>query len=192
MPSPQYDLGYLRAGIQILEEYIFSPDIYWSLGISPPSGEPPYPSLTLGGLLLAQARLRSPLAPPEIQRDREALERELERMIQRWPVAWEKKAKREFHARLFLWRDFLEEYRSKPENHLDRYSYEVSRRVMLQLLEPYAPDLPQAEREMLHGLDTWLRAIFVPGEFIWEPGLITVFPSQPYWYLYGRLRGGKQ
>lgn len=189
MPSAEYDLGYMRAGVQILEEYLFSPDIYWSLGISSPKGEPPYPSLTLGGLLLAQARLRSPLGSSEIHHAREILDREFETMYQRWRVAWEKKATREFHARLFLWRDYLEEYRSSPENHADRYSYEVSRRVMLQLLEPYAANVPQAEKDMLCGLDELLQAVFVQGDFIWETGLMAVFPPQTFWYLYGHLRG---
>jgi hypothetical protein len=182
-------LGYLDAGVKILEKYLFSPDIYWSMGVAPPRGEPPYPSLTLGGLLLAQARLRSPALGPDLQWAREQLDRELEMMQRRWRTAWENKATREFHARLFLWRDYLEEYRSNPSNHKDRYSYEVGRRVMLQLLEPYAVAVPAAERDMLHGLDELLRAVFVPGDFIWEAHLEAVFPSQPYWYLYGQPRG---
>src|SRR3989304_5754201 len=56
MPTLEYDLGYLRAALTVLDDYLLSADLYWSIGNSPPRGEPPYPSLTLGGVLLAQAR----------------------------------------------------------------------------------------------------------------------------------------
>jgi hypothetical protein len=116
------------------------------------------------------------------------MEEQLDATRSRWRVAWEGKAAREFHARLNLWRDFLEEYRENPGNNADRYSYEVQRRVMLQLLSPDAVEAPPAEVQMFHGLDQLLRAVFIPGDFIWEPDLATGFPQETFWYLFGRLR----
>ena len=54
MPSPEYDLRYLKAGIEQLESYLLSSDVYWSIGTRAPAGETPYPQLTIGGLLLAR------------------------------------------------------------------------------------------------------------------------------------------
>lgn len=68
MPSAEYDLGYLKAGISALENYLLSNDLYWPVGASSPSGEPAYPRLTLGGLLLAQKRAHARNLTPE-QRD---------------------------------------------------------------------------------------------------------------------------
>lgn len=187
MPSIQYDLEYLRAGLAVFEEYLLSNEIYWPLGAKAPAGEPAYPRLTLDGLLLAAQRLKARTLPPEQAADLADLERRLEETRSRWRVAWEAKATHGFHARLNLWRDFLQEYRESPENNLDRYPYEVKRRAMLQLLSLDAQP-PQAEIDMLRGLDGLLKAVLVPGDFVWEPELQSSFPPDPYWYLYGHLK----
>jgi hypothetical protein len=188
MPDATYELDYLKAGMGLLESYLLSQDVYWTMQASPPAGGPAFPSLTLGGLLLAQAKLESPRLSGELRGERDHLRSEFEAVQTHWRVAWEKKAVREFHARLNLWRDYLEEYRSNPDSNADRYSYEVGRRAMLHLLQPFAGEAPEAEKEMLRGLDSLLRSVFFPGGFIWEDWLELAFPAQTYWYLYGSLR----
>jgi len=188
MSGAESDLIYLQAGIKILEAYLLSQELYWSIQVNPPAGEPPFPSLTLGGILLAQARLSARFLPNHLQAKRDKLELELDTFRTHWRVAWEKKASREYHARLNLWRDFLEEYRASPESQADRFKYEVSRRVMLELLLPYSTVTAPAEKEMLVGLDQVLHAVFLPGDFIWDQDFAPGFPPRPYWYLYGRLR----
>ncbi|MGD9093343.1 MAG: hypothetical protein PVF74_10880 [Anaerolineales bacterium] len=189
MPSVAYDLGYFQAGVRVLKEYILSSEIYWPAGAKPPAGEPSYPQLTLGGLLLARARLRARRLPTDRDVELTRLEREFDRLCSRWRVSWQAKAEREFHARLVLWRDFLEEYRAHPGNHVDRYAYEVSRRVMLALLTPEAPGVPPEEIELLGALDQLLETILVRGEFIWDAEIKLGFPPETYWYLYGLPRG---
>lgn len=188
MVSLEYDIGYLQAGVHALESYLLSGDLYRPIGTSPPAGELPYPSLTLSGLLLAQARLRSRSISLGDRSKQENLDAQLDEIHTRWRVAWDKKANREFRSRLNLWRDFLEEYRARPENNSNRYSYEVSRRVMLYLLKPEAAGVPQAELNMLEGLDRILKAVLLPGGFVWEPELEPGFPADPFWYLYGKLK----
>jgi len=189
MPSVRYDLGYLKAGLEILEKYLLAKDLYWPIGVSPPPGEPPYPRLTLSGILLALARLKARELPGKIASEVADLERQLEIIRSHWRVAWEQKVGREFHARLNLWRDFLEEYRKNPANHRDRYIYEVGRRVMLQLLKNEAINLERpAEEELLSALDSLLDAYFSPGKFVWDADLAPGFPRQEFWYLYGNLR----
>lgn len=188
MTSADYDLGYLRGGISQLEEYLLSKDLYWPPGAKPPPGGPAYPRMTLSSMLLAQARLHARSLTPE-QRDQLArLDEQMDAIRNRWQVAWENKVAHEFSARLNLWRNFLQEYGEKPSQNYDRYAYEVSRRAMLELLMKEAGNLPAAERELFSGLDKLLRAVFVPGEFVWDSELERGFPSQPYWYLYGHIR----
>lgn len=188
--SIEYDLGYVRAALPLLEAYLLSPDLYWSLATKPPAGSPPYPQLTLGSLLLTLARLRAHRLSPDQNAELIRLERELEHTRSRWRVAWERKSQRDFSSRLKMWRDFLEEYRVNPENHYDRYAYEVGKRVMLHLLAGEAGTLPEAELDLLRGLDQLLRAVFLPGDFIWEKDLSDGFPPDSYWYLYGQLKRG--
>jgi len=172
-----------------LEDYLLSKDVYWQLGADSPAGEPPFPSLTLGGVLLAQARLKARALDGDLRSRRERINYRIDAIRTKWRAAWEKKAREEFSARLVLWRNFLEEYRLDPESNADRYPYEVSRRVMLDLLEREAGQLLPAEREMVSGLDLVLYANFQSGDFVWEPELAGGFPKDRYNYLYGRLRG---
>jgi len=189
MPTLEYDLGYLQAACSILGDYLLSADLYWSIGNSPRRGEPPYPSLTLGGVLLAQARAHARPASGRLNEQIAQADEQINAVRQRWRSAWGRKAARDFHARLNLWRDFLEEYRQNPEANLDRYAYEVSRRVMSHLLESEAGEIPKAEIELLVGLDRLLRIVLIPGGFVWEKKLAPGFPQEVYWYLYGKLKG---
>lgn len=187
MPSTEYDLVYLRAGLQVLQEYLLSAEIYWTIGVSPPKGEPPYPQLTLGWLLLANERLKARRSSSGSQPEVDRLGATLQALLSQWRVASEKKAYQEFRSRLNLWRDFIGDYRSDPQSHFDRYPYEVSRRVILHLLQPFCLDVQPAELELLRGLDQVLRTALIPGQFIWESDLAGGFPPQAYWYLYGTL-----
>src|SRR3990172_5406180 len=148
MPTLKYDLGYLRAALTVLDDYLLSADLYWSIGNSPPRGEPPYPSLTLGGVLLAQARAHAHPASGILVGQLAQADEQIKAVRGRWRSAWGRKARRDFHARLNLWRDFLEEYRQNPKANLDRYAYEVRRRAMSHLLYSEADEIPQAEIEL--------------------------------------------
>ncbi len=187
MPSPEYDLRYLKAGIEQLESYLLSSDVYWSIGTRAPAGETPYPQLTIGGLLLARLRAQSSIKTSSQQVELEELSGRLNDLRTRWQVAWEGKASKEFHARLNLWKNFLEEYRSNPETQYDRYKYEVTRRVLLHLLGAETDNIPQAQRDLLASLDLLLHTIFDSGEFIWDVSLAASFPQEQYWYLYGEI-----
>ena len=189
MASIEYDLGYVSEGLASLESYLLSDDIYWNLRAASPPGEPAYPLLSLGGLLLAKARLVARRLPTEQSGRLSQLETGIERNRTHWRTAWTKKAEREFTARLRLWRDFIEEYRQSPEANIDRYAYEVSRRVMLHFLQAEATQISEQEQEMLAGLDKILLAVFIPGEFIWDNELRNGFPPQIFPYLYGSLKG---
>lgn len=188
MASAEYELGYLNASLPVLENYLLTEDIYWSLAANPPTGEPSYPSFTLGALLLMYRKLKARELSPDQYVELQRFEVEVSKIQSDWKSAWEKKAGKEFAARLTLWRNFMEEYRQDPENNADRYAYEVNRRVMLTLLDATTePDV--AELELLRGLDGVLRAVIVPGEFLWEEELSRGFPADKFWYLYGHLRG---
>lgn len=190
MALAEYEFIYLRAALRLLENYLLAKDLYWPIGVKAPIGNAPYPQLTVGNLLLFLQRLRAYLLTNDQQAELTRIEQQLYSLQTHWRVAWEEKSLREFSARLKLWRDFLEEYRGSPENHVDRYHYEVNRRVLLELLIPQSGKLPSPEVEMLRGLDSLLFARFIPGDFIWEIDLINNFPPQPYWYLYGTLKAG--
>ncbi len=173
-----------------MESYLLSKDIYRPIGTNPPAGEPPYPQLTLGWMLLSRKRAAVTANQPAQRQEFTHSTSQLESLRSHWRSAWGKKAAQEFRARLNLWRDFLNDYRQHPEADYNRYAYEVSRRVLLELLEPEADGLEAADREMLSGLDGLLHSVFQAGGFVWESALEGAFPRQPYWYLYGGVAKG--
>jgi hypothetical protein len=187
MPSFDYDFRYLQTAIDQLDSYLLSKEIYLPIGIKPTSDEPPYPQFTLGALLLAKERAQATALSLDQQAKLSELLSQLEAIRSKWRSAWGRKATAEFRARLNLWSNFLNEYRDQPDAHDDRYAYEVSRRVMLELLRPYALDLPDADEQLLDGLDSLLKTVMISGKFIWDDELLKTFPEQLYWYLYGYL-----
>jgi hypothetical protein len=187
MVSCEYDLRFLRAGAKQLGKYLLSDNIYWPLDVQAASGESPYPQLTLGWLLLFLQRAESSCEGKDIHLEREHINQEIETTRAKWLSAWKNKARAEFHARLNLWRDFLEEYRINPKDNYNRYSYEVNRLVILHLLWAEAGDIRQSDIQMFNALDSMLRARFIPGTFVWDDKLAPSFPKSNYWYLYGSL-----
>jgi len=184
MPTIEQDRIFFQRGIAELSDYLLSGELYWTL--SPPRGAC-LSRLTIGGLLLSRLRLWARAVSPVEQVRLERLDRQLEAIRSRWRVAWEQKVSREIRARLDLWRNYLMDYRQSPEVHADEYLQEVRWRVILNLLFAELP-VPSAETEALAGLDQLLQTSFLPGGFIWEKDLMSGFPQQAYWFLYGRLK----
>lgn len=188
MTTLEYDLRYIEAASELLKDYLLSKDIYRPIGIIAPRELPPYPMMTLGNLLLARLRASARALTPGEQTDLRRLEAEIESIRGRWRAAWERKAIDEYRARLRLWGNYLDEYRKDPGLHAGRYSYEINRRVLLEILATEATELPPEQVSLLAGLDKLVRAFFIAGPFIWDEDLAHSFPKETYWYLYGHLR----
>jgi hypothetical protein len=187
MKSFEYDLRYIQAGVAELEDYLLSNEIFWPIDVRPPAGEPGYPQLTLGGLLLSRERLNCYNKSPKQIVQVEKLISDMDAIRSRWKVAWENKATHGFSVRIKMWRDYIEEYRQLPQDNADRYPYEARLRTMLSLLQPELGPQSSAEIDLLSILDNYLDNVLITGSFIWEPELQPGFPEHIYWYLYGRL-----
>jgi len=179
MSSPEYEQRFLQAALDALEDYLQSDVLYWPLNIRQPRNTPPYPQLTVGNVLLFLRRL-------EAVGDASAFRQSVEAVKARWGAHWRRKAEREANARLRQWRDYLAE----AGNRAPYYRYKVRERVILALLDEDLQGLPPAVASRVEELDGVLRAVFVPGAFVWEPELQRVFPRDPFWYLYGSLAAG--
>jgi len=187
MKSVEYDLRFVKAGLDMLEEYLLSEEVFWPMGANPPQGEPDYPQLTLDWILLAGARLAARQFSIEQKEQVQWLIADLDLNRSRWRVAWEKKARQCFKVRLRMWQGFLQEYKDNPQENADRYAYEVRLRTMLELLRnEYQPQNAE-DLESLSRLDKYLRGALMPAGFIWEGEIRAGFPREKYWFLYGRL-----
>jgi len=158
----QTDRRYLEAGIAELENYLLGRELYYPLGRR-------LPQLTLGGVLLALKRL------PENEAGK--FEVRINRVYTKWRSAWERKAGREIRARGELWKNFLAEYPGDPGGTARLYPQQVRYRAMLTLLGE-ASDV----------MDVYLKSIFVPGSFVWEPEVGGNFSGEIFWFLFGTLK----
>ncbi|NJD57928.1 MAG: hypothetical protein FIA98_00820 [Anaerolineae bacterium] len=144
----------------------------------------------MGSMLLAEARLKAYILSQTQEAERQRVLAELERVRGKWRVNWEKKARHGIRVRLHMWADYLEEYRSNPQDNASRYRYEVRLRAMLELLQSESGEKQPVEGELLTGLDRYLKGELESGDFIWEPEVRSSFPREAYWYLYGKLPQG--
>ena len=187
MSDAAHDLGLLHSIAADLETYLKSDIAYWSL-TDAGSLRRPYPQLTLGGLLFAQARLRVTASSldPQQQTGLAETKRQIEATHARWRANWLRKAEKEIELRVNAW--------ARAVRDLNRGDYPaaVQSRLMLGLLLDHvggdaSPAVAQ-QRARLANLDTLLRARFEAGRFALDDDLAPAFPIQDFWYLYGLPR----
>ncbi|KPL07608.1 hypothetical protein AMJ86_03800 [bacterium SM23_57] len=185
MSSAEFDLGYLKAGIQEIEPYLLSKNLFWTLSTHPAPGSLTYPRLTLGGLLLSVARLKARILPRSHTFEFRSLEKNLDHWRRSWRTFWERKASQEMTSRLRQWELYLDEILLKPDVHIPYYGSEVRVRVVIELLTPEISPQNDDILPKIQQLDGFLKSIIVPGEFIWENELAMGFNQTDYWYLWG-------
>lgn len=182
MPSRAQDLAFVQTGLEELEAYLLSDELFWPL-----SGPASLPRLTPGGLLLALRRLDGRSISPAEAAQVTGLETRLGAARSKWRSAWEKKTRREVRARLDLWKNYLADYQQSPEAQAENYPQQVQWRVILQLLSGEL-STPLSEYQILPELDKMMQPFWLPGNFVWEPELKAVFLETEFWFLYGRLK----
>jgi hypothetical protein len=176
------DKAFFRTGVQELEDYLLSNEMFWPL-----SKGKGLPRLTLGALLLAEKRLGAYVSSTNDIAAVNRLELQLESIRAKWRVAWQRKAAREVHTRFDQWKNFLEDYRQSPDVQAGEYPEEVQSRVMLHLLGKELSNSP-SEFMALKDLDKFLKDCLISGPFIWARELAPAFPADEYWFLYGKLK----
>ncbi len=182
------DRQFLREALPDLRDYILSSDLYWPLKTSSAGGIH-LPQLTIGNLLLSQARLAALRGAGQPDEDLAEIIRQINQIRQEWRVNWGNKASREFSSRLNLWQQFLRELRPDPQRSAPVYAAQVRMRVILQLLAPEVIDLPVEWQEQLGMFDQILKGLTRPGPFVWEADLASSFAQADFWFLYVTFPG---
>lgn len=167
MSTPAADMAYYENGIEELERYLLSKELYWPCRAPTPD----LTQLTPGGLLLVRARMRGWRTAGLAD-----LDARLDGIRLAWRSAWEGKIRREVGARSELWREFLSGFHSDPRGTSRLYSQHVRQRVIIALLG-----------ETSDPMDGFLKNVFRPGSFVWDAKLQGGFPPSDFWFLYGNL-----
>jgi hypothetical protein len=174
--SPDKDRAFFEEGLQHLETYLLSKELYWPTSIHTTD----FTQVTLGAMLLVRQRLKGWSTPGLME-----LSMQMDTLRLQWRSAWDAKASREVRARSELWKDVLVEARQASAESARQYPYQVRLRVILSRL---VEDLRQSPLDALTDLDAELRRVLCSGSFIWDPALEWVFPLESFWFLYGTLK----
>lgn len=186
MPTADYYLNYLGVGVEVLEDYLLSRALFWPLEISSPLGEPSYPRLTLGNLLLYRSLIVAIDISLRTSRRMKFIENEINKCYMTRRVAWVRKANHEYKSRLRQWNNYISELFQKPDNHIDFYCTEVRSRLILDLLKTEVENLNEGLFHQLQELDLVLEGVLNFHEFIWDKEIQSGFNRDSYWYLWGK------
>jgi hypothetical protein len=177
------DWLFLREALPDLRDYILSSDVYRPLRTRAAGGLK-LPQLTIGSLMLSQARLGALELPGQQEAELAEISRRINEVRQEWRVNWGNKAGREFGSRMNLWQQYLRELRGDPGRNAPIYPNEVRLRAIISLLHSEVTDLVPGQEEQLGMLDQILRGLSKPGSFVWEIELANGFPQEDFWFLY--------
>ena len=175
MNSPEQDKAFFESGLQQLEAYLLSKELYWHSGVHTKD----FTQVTLGAMLLVRERLKGWRTPGLAD-----LSTQMDGIRLKWRSAWDAKASREVRARSELWKDVLAEARHASAESARQYPYQVRLRAILSLL---LEDTRQATPESLTALDAELRRMLQSGAFVWDKSLEWNFPQESFWFLYGAI-----
>lgn len=181
----QNDLDVIEFMVDKMGGYLGSHNLF-----GPTDGK--MPKTTLGGYLMRQYRLNhlqgllDTAEQNRFQRIKESFHAILSEKI----VRTEQKGAEEFAARLRQWEAYIRDVRRDAKVHGAYYATAVEPRAMMAELHklltapPYKFEPKLTDR--LELLDSGLRGVWEPGEFVWPEALAPAYPVQPYWWLYGR------
>lgn len=177
------DWLFLREALPDLRNYILSSDLYWPLRTNAPGGFR-LPQLTIGTLVLSQARLGALGLIGQQEVELAEISRHINDVRQEWRTNWGNKASHEFRSRINLWQQYLRELRGDLGRNASIYPNEVRLRAILRLLRAEVNELTPDQQEQLRMLDQILRGISQSGPFVWEKELANGFPKEGFWFLY--------
>lgn len=178
-----------RAMFDEVEDYLTSSAVFWPLSTHPPAGAPPYPRLSLGGLLTALAELRARVDElSEAERGTlDDLEQAWRELSERRGAALRQKALAEARQRLNLWRAYVQDLENGQAS-ADDYAQAAYHRTALDSLRPLLEDSPEGRAllEEAARLDSRLRRRWRPGKFIGPEAAAPAHPRDRHWWLYGQ------
>lgn len=182
------DLAILCQMVHHADAYLVSDATRWDMGVAN------MPPMTIGGVLMRLRRLRilSEQLSAEDQRRLAGASSAFDAALFEKVVRFEQRAHDELHARLREWTTYLRDLPSKSAAKVENYAGKVDGRVVIaelttKLSEPPYQQSPRVADDIT-AVDNRLRALWVPGGFVWDPIWEAAYSPATFWYLYGTPR----
>ncbi len=182
------DLAILCQMVHHADAYLVSDATRWDMAVAN------MPPMTIGGVLMRLRRLnvlREQLNAEE-QHRLETAGSAFDAALFEKVVRFEQRAHDELHTRLREWTTYLRDVPSKSAAAVDNYAGKVDGRVVIDELvaklgEPPYQQAPRLAADIA-AVDNRLRALWVPGGFVWDPVWEAAYAPNRFWYLYGAPR----
>jgi hypothetical protein len=184
--SIENDWIFLQVAVPGLQDYILSKDLFRPLLLpSRAPREAQIPQLTIGSLLLGQARLSALNLDPARQSELCGYRQAITRVRDEWRSNWSRKARQEHPSRLRQWSQYLHDLRGDPRAYVSSFPNKIRQRAILRILQPELLEgLPQNEADQVSLLDGVLHGLAQPGPFVWETEVEPAFPRDDFWFLF--------
>lgn len=186
--DPATDLQIVEAMADELEAYIVGNDLYRTLRVRTKEGE--YNLQMTGADLLSRLhRLQGEWAmlSPAEQIRLDAVKARADATISSLRTRFQERLQREIKARLDSLKWFLDDCPADPQRCRIEFPFEMRHRQRVEeALKQLNYQLPEPLQHTLHQIDTRLRQVAMPAEFLWDERWKIIFPAHPYWYLYLR------
>jgi hypothetical protein len=184
--DPAVDLTVVEAMTAELEAYLVGDELYRTLVVHTPKGDQKL-QMTGGDLLTRLHRLRGQIdqLTPEQRSRFETAEKQAEKSIYSLRSRMVQRLQREMKSRLDSLRWFLDEWEQDRRRGRTDYPYEIRNRQRIQeILKFLGNQVPEDLKAALNQIDHRIRRMTAGSGFLWDARLQSVFPADPYWYLY--------
>jgi len=190
VPSYESNQAFVRAAIGELQDYLLSPELFWTISAQPPPGSPPFLQLTLGNVFLALDRLQAGGEHPgaTLWIDTQPLVAAWDAAQARWPAQFERKAVRELASRVRQWKSYVHDVIETQS--AGDYAGNVRPRLVAERLLDWLPDQPTTAeaRSQLAQLDSRLAPYLEPGPLVHDAGMAVRYPAGTFPFLYRQPR----
>ncbi len=190
MPLYESNRAFVQAALGELEDYLLSPELFWTLSAQPPSGSRPFLQLTLGNVLLAVDSLQAVDEQPGTARwlQTQPLVAAWETAEARWPAQLERKALRELASRLRQWKSYVDDVLETQS--AGDYAGGVRPRLVAERLVDWLPVQPATAntRDQLAQLDSRLASYLEPGPLVLDAAMAVRYPTDTFPFLYRQPR----
>jgi len=186
--EPATDLAIAEAMADELEEYIVDNELYRTLTVRTNDGDHAL-QMTGADLLTRLYRLqgeRTALSQAD-QRRLDSVQKSVDATIYSLRTRFHERLQREIKARLDSLKWFLDDCIAGSKHCRVEFPFEMRNRQRIEeALKQLNYQLPEPLQSQVRQIDTRLRQVAMPAEFLWDARWQAIFPPQPYWYLYLR------
>ena len=187
-------LAVTQAMADELTDYLMGDKLYRQVMVQTPDGFK-QPKMTLGALLENLEMLRWQIASlnPEQLAALAKIADQVDIGRRAFSDAWESLLRRELKALLDSWKWYLDDV-SQDEAARENYASESRVRNRIEMVQRALASDPQVagQRKELGELDTRLRGMMQPGDYVGPAGEQAHYPRKEAWWLYGAPEGGEE